>query len=92
MPTAIIVTTSAIATLPAGAASVAVVHSLAVTVEPILPGFQVSHFVSCVLSAAQDALLFGDEDLRVRPLLKVSPRHFNLFMDDGCVPHADRIM
>lgn len=39
----------------------------------------------------QDALMTGDAyKYHVRPLLKISPSHFHLFMVDGCIPTAKK--
>jgi hypothetical protein len=37
------------------------------------------------LEREQNALLYGSDVHKVRPLLKVSKGHFHLFMEDGCV-------
>ncbi len=47
------------------------------------------HRLATLLDLQLDALLYGDDNaLEVRPLLKVSPAHFSLFMQDGCVDNG----
>jgi PAS domain-containing protein len=44
---------------------------------------------SVLLSALQDALLYGDTHRDLRPGLQVSKNTFKLFMQDGCVENGD---
>jgi len=42
------------------------------------------------LEKSQDNLLYGNDIERMRPLLKLSPEHFHLFMENGCVENNNR--
>ncbi len=63
------------------------VRNLLTYCDPVFVKDQHDKFEALVadLEADQDALLYGDDERHVRPLLKVSAPHFHLFMEDGCV-------
>jgi hypothetical protein len=44
------------------------------------------HSIADEMEHVQDSLLYGNEDEHIRPLLKISPAHFTLMMENGCVP------